>query len=107
MAAWRSTDAGALLTVRVRPGTRRQGIGGLQALGDGGEALQVAVNAAPEKGKANKAVITVLAKHFGFAKSTLGVVTGTTGRTKQILISGDPDRIANALAAGLADLNKE
>lgn len=107
MALWRLVDDGMVVTVRVRPGARRQEIGGVQVRGDGSEALQVAVTSAPERGKANAAAIAVLAKHFGFAKSTLGVVAGTTGRTKHILISGDPEPIARQLAAGLAGLSKE
>lgn len=107
MNVWRRTDGGAVLTIRVRPGARRAGIDGLHEFADGTRALKLSVNAAPERGKANAAAIAILAKHFGFAKSSLGMVAGTTGRTKQILISGDPEPIARALAAGLAGLSNE
>lgn len=49
--------------------------------------LRVYVTTAPEDGKANKAVIALLAKHWGVAKSRLSVVQGITGRDKVILVS--------------------
>ena len=46
----------------------------------------VRVNAIPEKGKANEAVIKLLAKHFKVAKSQVKIVRGMTGRNKIIEI---------------------
>ena len=49
--------------------------------------LRVYTNAAPEKGKANAAVIELLAKHFGVAKSQIKIVRGDTTRDKFIEIA--------------------
>ena len=49
--------------------------------------LRVYVTAVPEDGKANKAVIALLAKHFGIAKSRLEVVQGISARDKVIVVS--------------------
>ena len=49
--------------------------------------LRVYTNAAPEKGKANAAVIELLAKHFGVAKSQIKIVRGDTTRDKVIEIA--------------------
>lgn len=38
-------------------------------------------------GKANEAVIKLLAKHFGVAKSKIQIIRGHTGRTKTIRIT--------------------
>ena len=104
MAVWRKVADGAILSIRVRPGARRDGIDGLHEGADGAQALKVSVKVVAEKGKANTAAIAVLAKRLGFAKSSLGLVAGTTSRTKQILITGAPDDVAAQLVAGLNEL---
>ena len=46
--------------------------------------LHVKVRAVAEKGKANSAVIELLAKHFSVAKTVIKIVSGTTSRNKRI-----------------------
>ena len=48
--------------------------------------LKVYVNCAPEKGKANKRVCELLAKHFGVRKSAVNVMSGLTSQEKIIEI---------------------
>jgi len=50
------------------------------------EILIVRVTKVPEKGKANEAVIKLLAKHFKVAKSEVKIVRGLTGRNKVVEI---------------------
>ncbi len=50
--------------------------------------LKVRVSAPPEDGKANAAVVRLLAKRWGVAPSRLSVVRGATGRSKTIEIEG-------------------
>ena len=67
---------GDTFDVRVKPGARNN-----QVIVEGNEIL-VNVTAAPDKGKANKAVQTLLAKALGVAKSRLVLVHGATSRSK-------------------------
>jgi uncharacterized protein YggU (UPF0235/DUF167 family) len=53
--------------------------------------LKVYVTAAPEDGKANAAVISLLAQHLGLPKSSLYITRGHTARRKTILIQGLSD----------------
>lgn len=53
---------------------------------DGAVLYKIYVTAAPEDGKANKAVIKVLAKALGVAKSKLAITHGQTSREKTIKI---------------------
>ena len=46
--------------------------------------LRVRLRAIPEKGKANKALIELLASHFSVAKSLIEIVSGSTSRNKRI-----------------------
>lgn len=49
----------------------------------------VRVRAAPQDGKANEAVIRLLARHFGVTMSAVSVVRGLTVRNKIIEIRAD------------------
>ena len=81
---------GAVLSVAVHPGARRNEIRGVQ---DG--QLKVGVTQAPEKGKANKAVIELVAKRLGVRKSQIELLAGDISRRKRFLISGvDIDELA-------------
>ena len=67
---------GAEITVRVTPRAARN------AVEEGPEGLRVSVTTVPEDGKANKAVIKLLAEALGLAKSRLTLVRGATARDK-------------------------
>jgi uncharacterized protein len=75
--ALRHTAKGILLSVRATPKAAANKIGGLR---DG--AVVVKVTAAPDKGKANAAVVALLAKTIGIPKSALDLVAGETDRNK-------------------------
>lgn len=85
--AWRVTRAGLLLFLKVTPNASRDEIGEIVADVDGQGQLVVRVRAAPEKGKANKAVVKLLAKQLGFRASAITVLKGETSRQKQVSIA--------------------
>ena len=95
---------GVRLRLRVQPRARRNRVDGLVSEADGGVALKVAVTAAPEDGKANAAVIALLAKAWGLPKSAFAVVAGAADRRKIIHLQGDPARLMQALEPWLEDL---
>ena len=66
-----------LLHVRVQPKARANAVKGWH-----GAALRVSVTAAPEDGKANRAVIKLLAETFDVAPSSINLVRGATSRDK-------------------------
>lgn len=74
-------DAEGRLALRVTPGARSEAI----ELGDG--VLLVKVRARPDDGKANAAVIELLARALGLATSRLRMLRGATGRDKLVQIS--------------------
>ncbi len=95
----RTLSDGVIVNVRITPGASTDAKDRLHQTGDGIVALKIRVTQPPEKAKANKAVIALLAKRLGFAKSALTIVAGGTARDKQIKISGRPAAIACALDA--------
>lgn len=87
------------MSVRVAPRAGRNRIEGPVAEADGGIALKVAVTAPPEDGKANDAVIALLAKAWRLPKSGFRVIHGATTRRKLLHVAGDPKALMERLAA--------
>ena len=77
------------LSVKVTPKASSDRIRGWD-----GAVLKVAVTAVPEDGKANKAVIALLAKTLKLPKSAIDIASGETSRTKILLIDGDEALLA-------------
>jgi uncharacterized protein len=53
----------------------------------------VQVTAAPERGKANDAVVEVLAKALGLTRARVRIVAGETSPLKTVEIDGDVSRL--------------
>lgn len=51
-----------------------------------GDVLRVYTTTAPENGRANGAVVELLAKHFGVAKSKIVISKGATSRDKLVVV---------------------
>ena len=71
------------LQVRVRPGAHAN----RTEVSDKGE-VRVYVTAAPEGGRANKAVVAAIAEAVGVPKSSVAIVRGRTSRDKLLEIDG-------------------
>lgn len=91
------TAGGVCLRLQVTPKASRQRIEGLQPQADGASALKVSVTAAPEGGKANAAVIKLLAKDWRLPKSAFSVRTGAASRHKLLFIEGDAGGLARQI----------
>ncbi|GIW99967.1 MAG: UPF0235 protein [Pirellulaceae bacterium] len=77
----RQVDNGVVLGIRAQPGSRRQGIIGVH---DG--ALKIAVTAKAEGGKANEAIVALIAKAFRLPKSHVQLLSGAQSRHKRVLL---------------------
>ena len=88
----RQTPKGLFLQIRATPKASRDEITGVSA-----DALTVKVTAVPDKGKANEAVIEILAKTMRVAKSSFELVSGTTSRQKVLRITSNESAITNWL----------
>ena len=78
-----SQSGGVVIPVRAKAAARTNAIGGIL---DG--TLRVCVTAAPERGKANKAIGALLAKTPGVSKSRVTLIAGETSTNKRFLITG-------------------
>jgi uncharacterized protein (TIGR00251 family) len=89
---------GGVLAVKVAPKASRDAILGPMPTVDG-QALKVAVTAPPDKGKANAAVIALIAAAFGVPKRAVSVVAGASDRSKLLRIDGDPRALSRTAQA--------
>lgn len=102
-APYRLTADGLTLAVRVTPNAGSDRIEGIEVRADGQPVLRIRVAAVPDRGKANAAVIALLARTLGVPKGAVAVVAGETARLKTLRLSGEPAALAariDALAPG-------
>lgn len=93
----RSHADGATLAVRARPGAKQDAV-----LGERAGALLVSVTAPPEDGRANDAVVELLADWLNVRRSQLALVAGPTNRSKVVLVRGTTaEHLAEVVAAKL------
>jgi hypothetical protein len=102
MTPFAASAAGVRVRLKVTPKAKRNQFGGLLDEPDGGQALKISVTTAPEDGKANAAVIALLAKEWSVAKSAISVVTGATDRRKLVEIRGPSQELLTKLQGWLA-----
>jgi uncharacterized protein (TIGR00251 family) len=73
----------ARLRLRVSPGAR-----GTELVGRHGDGWKVRVSAPPEGGRANDAVVDLLADRVGVPRRSVTVVSGHSSREKVVLMDG-------------------
>lgn len=80
--AIKNTDGTILFNAKIVPASSRTSISGTLD-----RMLKVKVAAAPEKGKANQALIEFLAKKLNLKKKDIKIISGQTNPVKTIQIS--------------------
>ncbi len=77
------------ITVIVHPNSKRPRVSaeGKSALSGDRQVLHIYVSAPPVAGRANEAVISALAEHFGVKKYQVRLLKGTTSKQKLFSIS--------------------
>ena len=87
--------ASTRLRLRVSPGATRPGI-----VGRHGDGWKLRVAEAPERGRANDAVLALLARTLEVPRSSLTLVSGHGARDKVVELDGlDSDEVERRLAA--------
>ena len=86
------------LQLRVSPSGSRE-----QVVGRHGDAWKVRVAAAPEDGKANEAVLRLLAETLGLPRRDVALVSGHSGRDKVVSLIGIGADETERLLATAAD----
>ena len=99
-----AAPADATLTVRLTPRAGADRVDGVVAAPEGGKVLKVSVTAPPAEGRANEALLRLLAREWRLPRRDLALVSGAKSRDKLVHITGDGRTLADRLAALLAEL---
>ncbi|MBF0246612.1 MAG: DUF167 domain-containing protein [Alphaproteobacteria bacterium] len=97
MSFFDKTPTGLVARIRLTPSGRADAVDGLARDAEDRLILKASVTKAPENGKANQALIRMLAKEWKLAKSALEVLQGQTNRNKVLSVAGDADELAARL----------
>ncbi len=81
MINFRAVDGGIVFSVKVQPNASID-----RVVGEHADQLKISVTVAPEKGKANKAVVKVLSKWLDVKSSDIQIVSGEMSRDKKVFI---------------------
>lgn len=95
-------EGGVRLRVKLCPKAARDRIDGVMDDAEGRAVLKVSVTAVPEDGKANAALIKLLAKRCKLPKTAFTIVSGATDRRKLLHIAGDAQTLLVQLQKGIA-----
>jgi uncharacterized protein (TIGR00251 family) len=87
---------GVRVRLKVTPRARRDAVDGIIE-GPDGAALRVSVTAAPDDGKANAAVIALLARAWRVPKRDIALVQGATSRRKLIHVTADANQFMSKI----------
>jgi uncharacterized protein len=92
MSFYELTPDGLIIAVKAQPSARRTAIGPVlpaaPAPGWPPARLKIAVQALPEDGRANDAIIATLAAWLGTKPTAITLTAGATSRDKRFIVSG-------------------
>ncbi|MFG6282848.1 DUF167 family protein [Sphingomonas sp. S6] len=94
MPAWAVRDDGIVLAVRVTPRSGRDAL-----LAGTDEHFVARLAAAPVDGKANAALLALVADRFSVPKRAVVLIGGDTARLKRLHVAGDAAVLAKTAAA--------
>jgi uncharacterized protein len=93
---------GVVLHVRLTPKSSAARIAGVEDHG-GKPVLKAYVTTPPEDGKANAALMALIAEWLGVPKSAVSMAGGQKSRLKAVAVGGDAAKLIEQISALLAD----
>jgi len=93
---------GVRVAIRLTPRGRGDRVEGVVRSPDGAAVLQVSVTAPPVDGRANDALLKLLAKEWGVPRRDLAIVSGPKNRNKIVHVAGEPKVVMKRLGVALA-----
>ena len=98
------TRDGLRVAIRVTPRARADRLIGIVAAAEGKYVIKASVTAPPQGGRANAALLQLLARAWGLRSHELSIVAGAASRNKTVHVAGDPQHRLARLSGALAGL---
>jgi uncharacterized protein (TIGR00251 family) len=92
------------MAIRLSPRAKCDRLLGIAAAPDGGRTLKVSVAAPAQDGRANEALLQLLARTWRLPRRDLSIAAGATSRNKIVRVAGDPHELIAKLSGELATL---
>ena len=97
---------GVRVAIRLTPRGKADRIIAVAAAAGGSGTLKASVTAPPERGRANEALLLLLASTWHLPRRDLAIIAGAASRQKTVQISGDPHRLFERIGALISALPK-
>jgi hypothetical protein len=95
---------GLRVAIRLSPRARSDRLIAVAEAAEGGHVLKATITAPAEAGRANEALLQLLAKSWKVPRRDLSIIAGSTRRNKIVRIAGDPQRLVEQVALEIAGL---
>ena len=92
------------MTVRLSPRASAERLIGIAISADGRRVLKASVTAPAQDGRANEALLQLLARAWHLPRRDLSIVAGSTSRSKAVRLVGDPQQLIAKIAPEIARL---
>ena len=95
---------GLCVAIRLSPRAKADRLLAIAATAEGGRAIKVSVTAPPQGGRANEALLRLLAYTWHLPLRNLSIAAGATSRNKIVNVAGDPHQLFAQLSGEIANL---
>ena len=93
------------MAIRLSPRARIDRLVAVTASTQGGHVLRATVTTPAEAGRANEALLQLLACAWHVPRRDLSIIAGSTSRNKIVHVAGDPQRLVEQVAPEIARLS--
>ena len=98
------TRDGVRVAIRLSPRARSDGLLSVAPAAEGGRVVKASVTAPAQDGRANEALLQLLAKAWRLPRRDLSIVAGAASRSKMVRVAGDPHQLIAKLSGEIASL---
>ena len=100
---FQTIDRGVRVRLRLTPRAGRNAVDGVDRDAAGRHRIRIRVTAVAEKGRANAAMIKLLAKAWAVPAGSISVTAGATDRNKTVLVAGEAAALQRRLETWLTN----
>lgn len=97
-------EDGLRVAIRLVPRARSDALAAIAAATEGRRVLKATVIAPPDAGRANEALLQLLARAWRIPRRDFSIVQGLTSRNKAVRVAGDPRRLLEKIMPEIAGL---